>query len=109
MKNISAVIHLGPATPAGGADKEVNQIFKGERRLLLEIKLQNSAVLSKHRAGEPITVFCIAGAGRFFAGEELEESQEMRPGTLVTLEADVLHEVTAAPNIHILVTRFKES
>lgn len=106
MKNISAVIHLDPAAPAGG-DKDVNRIFDGPRRQLLEIKLQNGAVLTAHRADEPITVLCLAGSGRFFAGEELEESQTMRPGTLVTLEPNVLHEVTAEPTIHILVTKFK--
>lgn len=106
MKNISAVFQLSPAAPADG-DKVVNQIFNGPRRQLLEIKLQNGAVLTKHRAGEPITVLCLAGGGRFFAGEEMEESQEMRPGTLVTLEANVLHEVSAEPAIHILVTKFK--
>src|SRR5687768_8511918 len=108
MKYISAVIQLDPDAPYR-CDKEVNQIFQGPRRQLLEIKLQNGAVLTRHRAHEPITVLCLAGRGRFFAGEELEDIQEMRPGTLVTLEPDVLHEVAAEPAIHILVTKFKES
>ena len=108
MKYISAVVQL-EAAAAGNSDKEVNQVFTGTRRQLLEIKLQNNAVLTRHRASEPITVLCLAGGGRFFAGEELEESRAMRPGTLVTLEANVLHEVAAQPTIHILVTKFKES
>lgn len=107
MTIISAVIQLDQTTIVEG-DKEVRQVFNGPRRQLLEIKLQNGAVLTKHRANEPITVLCLAGNGRFMAGEGLEESQEMRPGTLVTLEAGILHEVAAEPNIHFLVSKFKE-
>ena len=86
MKYISAVIQLDPDAPYR-CDKEVNQIFQGPRRQLLEIKLQNGAVLTRHRAHEPITVLCLAGRGRFFAGEELEDIQEMRPGTLSIMPA----------------------
>ena len=107
MTNISAVFQLDQTTIDEG-DKSVQQIFNGPRRQLLEIKLQNGAVLTKHRANEPITVLCLAGSGRFMAGEDLEESQKMRVGTLVTLEAGILHEVAAEPEIHILVSKFKE-
>jgi quercetin dioxygenase-like cupin family protein len=108
MKNITAVLRLEPAMTEG-KDKDASVIFNGPRRQLLEIKLQNGAVLSKHRAAEPITVLCISGSGRFFAGEDLDESVEMSPGTLVTLEPNIQHEVAAEPNIHILVTKFKEN
>ncbi len=108
MKNITAVLRLDPSI-AEGKDKDASVIFNGPRRQLLEIKLQNGAILTKHRAAEPITVLCISGSGRFFAGEDLDESVEMSPGTLVTLEPNVQHEVVADPSIHFLVTKFKEN
>ena len=62
MTNISAVIQLDQTTNTEG-DKDVQQVFNGPRRQLLEIKLRNGAVLTKLRAAEPITVLCLAGSG----------------------------------------------
>ena len=92
-----------------GTDKVVNELFNGSFRRIVEVRLQNNAVLAKHKADVPITVFCISGAGIFLAGPHLEDSQLMRPGTLITLEAGVEHEVVADPAIDIIVTRFKPS
>ena len=89
-------------------EKEAREIFRGARRRLLEIKLGKGAVLSKHRAAEPITVLCLSGKGVFRAGENLEEEQALQAGTLITLESNIEHEVVAQPEIHILVTRFLE-
>lgn len=97
------------ADAAFDKDKEVNQLFDGAFRKLVEVRLQNGAVLSRHKANEPITVFCLSGAGVFRAGKDLEDSQILRAGTLITLEAGVEHEVVADPTLHILVTKFKDS
>jgi quercetin dioxygenase-like cupin family protein len=72
----------------------------------MEIKLRNNAVLSKHKASEPITVLCLAGKGKFIAGEDLQEEITLEIGTLLTLEAEVLHEAVAEPDLHLLVTKF---
>ena len=90
-------------------DKESGEIYRGPFRRIVEVRLQNGAVLSRHKADVPITVLCLAGSGMFTAGTDLEDSQEMRPGTLITLEADIEHEVTADPEIHIIVTKFTGS
>ena len=90
-------------------DKEVNQLFDGAFRKLVEVRLQNGAVLSRHKANEPITVFCLSGSGVFRAGQDLEDSQYLRAGTLITLEGGVEHEVVADPALHLLVTKFKDS
>ena len=87
--------------------KDVKEIFNGSRRRMVEVTLRNNDVLSQHKASEPISVLCLGGNGRFLAGADLEESQVLRPGTLLTLEADVYHEVLAEPELHILVTKFK--
>ena len=108
MKNIESVIDLSSGRPwLQEGDKQVKEVFSGERRQLLEIRLRNGAVLTKHKAAEPITVLCLDGSGTFSAGADLEESQKMTAGTLVTLKAEVLHELAAQPEIRILVTKFK--
>jgi quercetin dioxygenase-like cupin family protein len=87
---------------------EINELFNGERRRLLEIKLSNGEVLKNHKAAEPITVFCISGHGTFKAGENLEDEIELQSGTLLTLEAEIPHEIEAKPELRLLLTKFKK-
>lgn len=89
-------------------DIEARQVFKGSGRQIMEVKLRNNAVLSKHKVSEPITVFCLAGRGKFLAGEDLQEEQILETGTLLTLAAEIPHEVIAEPDLQILVTKFKQ-
>ena len=107
MKNITETIQLTFGAPAtDSADKQVKQLFTGPRRKLIEIFLRNGAMLARHQAKEPITVLCLSGSGTFRAGALLEDEQRLIPGTLVTLEPEIDHEVTAEPEIQILVTKF---
>lgn len=110
MKNINLLetFSLGGEVRAE-KDKDVKPVFDGTRRKMVEVKLRNGAVLTKHKAAEPITVFCLAGNGTFYADADLSESQKLEAGTLITLEANVEHEVAAEPELHILVTKFKEN
>lgn len=110
MKNIELIKTFEQGAAAVfEKDKEVNQLFDGPFRKILEVRLQNGAVLSRHKANEPITVFCLAGTGIFSAGKDLEDSQDLRAGTFITLEGGVEHEVVADPALHIIVTKFKSS
>jgi len=110
MKNIQLIKDFDPDGQSEMLkDLEVTQLFSGSFRQLVEVRLRNGAVLSKHKAKEPITVFCLAGTGVFKAGDDLEDSQGLRAGTLITLEADINHEVTAKPDLHLIVTKFKDS
>jgi Uncharacterized conserved protein, contains double-stranded beta-helix domain len=93
--------------PQGEKNREVAEIYNGARRRIMEIVLRRGETLARHKAGEPITVFCLAGSGTFRAGRNLEEERKLEAGTLVTLEAGIEHELVAEPEIHILVTRFK--
>ena len=58
-----------------GKNKEVKKIFDGTRRQIISVKLRNNEILSKHQAKEPITVFCLAGNGRFLAGKIWKKSK----------------------------------
>ena len=95
-------------TPVAEKDKVVRELFNGSRRRIHEIKLINNAVLTRHKAAEPITVLCLAGSGVFRSGDGLQEELPLQPGTFLTLEADIDHEAVAEPELHLLVTRFKE-
>src|SRR5215207_9829067 len=90
-------------------NKEVREIYNGARRRMVEVKLSENAVLTKHKAVEPISVLCLSGNGIFRAGADLEEKLDLSAGVLLTLDGGVEHEVVAAPEIHLLVTKFKEN
>ncbi len=108
MKNIEFIrtFELGKIEP-GEKPKDVKEIFNGARRRMVQVNLRNNETLSKHKANEPITVFCLAGSGTFRAGRDLEDAQKLAVGTLITLEGGVEHEVIAEPAISLLVTKFK--
>lgn len=109
MTNIELIKEIDTsATYAFEKDREINKLFDGPFRTIIEVRLQNGAVLAKHKATEPITVLCLSGTGVFSAGSDLQNAQDLSAGTLITLEADVEHEVVADPAIHILVTKFKD-
>ena len=71
------------------------------------VNLVNSDILAKHRSAEPITVLCLAGTGTFRAGAELEDSQPLSAGTLITVEGGIDHQVEAEPSLKLLVSKFK--
>lgn len=86
---------------------EVRELFRAPLCQILEISLRNGAVLRKHKAAEPITVLCIAGEGKFFAGDDLSEKTSLKAGTFITLEPEILHEAHSEPELKLLVTKFK--
>jgi quercetin dioxygenase-like cupin family protein len=88
-------------------NKEMNVLYSDEKRKVVEVKLSNSEKLAKHSTPSPITVLCLSGEGVFRAGENLEEEQKLKAGTLLTLETGIEHEVIAQPEIQILVTKFQ--
>ena len=89
-----------------GKDKEVKMLFKGERRKIVLLTLRNDMQLDQHSVKEPFILQCIAGKGELIIDDgETAESIELLPGTLVTVEANVLHDVVSQPAISILLIR----
>jgi quercetin dioxygenase-like cupin family protein len=108
MKHIELIKNLqldGGHIPAG--DVELNRLYDGPNRTIVEVRLSNSGILKRHHADVPITVLCLSGNGVFSAGEDLSDSQAMEPGTLITLDAKVEHEVVANGDLHLIVSKFK--
>jgi quercetin dioxygenase-like cupin family protein len=85
-----------------GNDKQVDQLFTGPRRKIIQITLRNNSILAAHQAPVPITIQCIAGRGTL----KSETVLDLNPGVLVTLEPNEVHEVQAAPDLSILLTQF---
>ena len=109
MKNIKLLqkFDLGGAV-VSEKDIDVSPLFDGSRRKIIVIKLKNGNALKKHKANEPITILCLAGGGRFLAGNDLEESLNLIAGSFITLEPGVEHEIHPDPDISILLTKFTE-
>jgi quercetin dioxygenase-like cupin family protein len=89
-------------TIGAGKEKQIDQLFSGPRRRIVQITLRNGAILAAHKAPVPITIQCVAGQGTLIAGESIE----LTPGILVTLEPNVEHEVRGLPDVSILLTQF---
>lgn len=108
MKNIEFIKNFALGEIAESEkSKEVKEIYNGARRRMMQVNLHNGEILAKHRANEPITVFCLAGAGTLRAGIDLEDEKKLVAGTLITLEGGIEHEVVAEPEISLFVTKFK--
>lgn len=88
-----------------GKDRQVDLLFEGSRRKLIQITLRNGSVLAAHKAPVPITIQGIAGTGTLLAGES-PGAITLEPGVLVTLEPEVLHEIKASPAVSFLLTQF---
>ncbi len=90
-----------------GKNIEVEALFDGARRKIVQITLRQSAILKAHKAAEPITIQCVVGEG-ILLDVEKEVEFDLEPGVLVTVEPNVVHEIRAKPKVSILLSRFKE-
>lgn len=89
-----------------GPDTQIDRLFTGPRRTLVQITLRQGAALSAHKAAVPITIHCVAGSGTLTAAGGPTAS--LTPGVLVTLAPEVVHEVVATPAVSILLTQFTD-
>ncbi len=90
-----------------GKEKEVNLLFEGERRKIAQLTLRNGTNLRWHSVAEPITIQCIAGEGELqIKNEEKTDTLKLIPGTLVTLESLVDHDIIGKPSVSIVLIRF---
>ena len=93
-----------PKEIGAGRDREVETLFDTAWSRLVLIRLRSGALLADHTAKFPITIHAVLGAGTLnVAGREYVLS----PGTIVPVEAHVVHNVQATPELAILVTFFR--
>jgi quercetin dioxygenase-like cupin family protein len=101
MKQLNLQTEIGE-----GKDIESNLLFDCARKKIMQIILRQNAVLKAHQAAEPITVQCVAGAGDFLDVSK-NEIYKLTAGVLIIVEAEVVHEVRALPEVSILLTKFR--
>ena len=90
-----------------GKDIESHLLFDGAQRKIMQITLRQNAIMKAHQAAEPITIQCVAGAGDLLDVTK-EETYKLSPGVLINVEAEVVHEVRALPELSILLSKFKK-
>ncbi len=92
---------------ADGKEKEVNLLFEGERRKIVQLTLRNGNNLEDHSAKEPIVIQCVAGEGELIIkNDEVSNTIKLLPGTFVTVESNVVHDVVGKPSVSIVLIRF---
>ncbi len=100
MKKLNLETEIGM-----GKNIEINVLFEGSKRKIVQITLRENAILKAHKAAEPITIQCVVGSGELLDITNNAKT-DLSPGVLITVEPEVLHEVKALPEVSILLTKF---
>jgi quercetin dioxygenase-like cupin family protein len=95
-----------PSETGTGKDREIQVLLADSWRKLVLIRLRQRALLADHSARFPITIQTVAGKGVLRVGDE---AHELIPGVLVPVDASVVHNVQADPDVAILVTFFRHA
>ncbi|MBI3246641.1 MAG: hypothetical protein HYZ50_09060 [Deltaproteobacteria bacterium] len=95
-----------PQVIGDGKAREVETVWEDTWRKLVVIRLRASALLADHSAKFPITIHALLGSGLLrVAGREYP----LTPGVIVPVDAHVIHNVQAEPELAILVTFFRQA
>lgn len=93
-----------PTEIGAGKEREVHTLLADPWRKLVLIRLRGGALLVDHSAKVPITIHALLGKGSLnVAGN----AYSLTPGIIVPVDADIVHNVQAAPELAILVTFFR--
>lgn len=92
-----------------GKDKEVNMLFEGNRRKIVQMSLLNGKRLGSHSVEEPIVIQCVAGEGELTINNAEENNTiKLLQRTFVTIESNVVHDVIGKPAVPVLLIRFTD-
>ena len=89
-----------------GKEREIETLFADAWRKLVLIRLRRGALLADHTAQYPITIHAVLGAGTLTVNGQ---GYPLAPGTIVPVEAHVVHNVQANPGLAIVVTFFRQA
>ncbi len=90
-----------------GKDKEIKVLFEDARRKIVQLTLRNEMNLKWHSVSEPITIQCIAGEGEMLIkSEDQTDTLKLLPGTFITLDPLIDHDIIGKPSVSILLIRF---
>ncbi len=88
-----------------GKELDKNILFEGPKRKIAQVTMRDGKSLGTHAVDMPFLVYCTAGTGELILGKE-KKSIELSVGKMVTVEADIPHDVIAKPELSIIVIRF---
>ena len=94
-----------PRTISSGKPREVQTLLADQWRKLVLIHIRQGTLLADHSARVPITVQAIVGTGILRIGDD---EYVLTPGVIVPIDAHVVHNVQASPDLSILVTFFRQ-
>ncbi|MDZ7764427.1 MAG: hypothetical protein U5K00_08375 [Melioribacteraceae bacterium] len=80
-------------------------MFNGSRRKIVQLTLNDGKSLGSHTVTMPFMVYCVAGEGELILGKN-EKNIELKPGKMVTVEADIPHDVIGKLDLSVVVIRF---
>jgi len=94
-----------PQAIVPGKVREIQTLLADQWRKLVLIYVRQGALLADHSARVPITIHAILGAGILRVGSD---EYVLTPGVIVPVDAHVVHNVQADPDLAILVTFFRQ-
>ncbi len=99
----AAIVLSNGITP--GKPREIQTLLADQWRKLVTIHLRQVALLADHSARVPIPVHALIGTGTLPVGNE---AGALTPGVIILIDARVVHNVQAEPELTILVTFFRQ-
>ena len=99
----TAIVLPHAITP--GKTREVQTLFADQWRKLVLISLRHGGLLTDHSARVPITIQALLGSGILRVGSD---EYTLTPGVIVPVDAHIVHNVQADPDLALLVTFFRQ-
>lgn len=90
-----------------GKEKEITPLYEKNQRKIVQLTLRNGQKLETHKVDVPILIQCISGEGELVIQNDKKlETIKLNTGVTVIIEADILHDVIALPEVSILLIKF---
>ncbi|MBZ0178461.1 MAG: hypothetical protein K8F36_04140 [Melioribacteraceae bacterium] len=87
-----------------GKELNIENLFEGTRRKISHVNMANGKCLGEHSVKMPFVIFCTSGEGVLVFANDTKVN--LKPGSLITIEANVTHDVIAKPKLSFLLIRF---
>ena len=88
-----------------GKPLEKNLLLKNDTNIIANVTLRDGKSLGVHTEKNAFWILGTAGSGELILGNN-EKVIELKPGVLVTVKSGIPHDVTANPELSILVIKF---
>lgn len=87
-----------------GKELNIEHLFDGTRRKISHVNMTNGKSLGEHSVKMPFVIFCTSGEGELVFKND--NKVNLKPGSMITIEANISHDVIAKPDLSFLLIRF---